>query len=189
MKRGLLVALLCSIVWARAIEAKALDIPAGDLWIALEMLAKQTGAEIVYQIDQVRGLHTKGVSGDRSAEEAARRLIEGTPLVLRADSSGAMLIALPSAQHPSGSARELRPATDEPRKEGSPQSSSRLAAGAIPPATPSEPPKLQEVVVTGTLIRGVAPVGTNLITVGSDTVAATGASASGELLQMAIPQL
>jgi iron complex outermembrane recepter protein len=189
MKRGLLVALLCSIVWARAIEAKELDIPAGDLWIALEMLAKQTGAEIVYQIDQVRGLRTKGVRGNLSAEEAARRLIEGTPLVLRADSSGAMLIVLPSAKHPSGSARELGPATDESRKEGSPRSSSGLAAGAIPPATPNEPPKLEEVVVTGTLIRGVAPVGTDLITIRSDTVAATGATASGELLQMTIPQL
>src|ERR1700726_3412603 len=144
MKRGLLVALLCSIVWARAIEAKELDIPAGDLWIALETLAKQTGAEIVYQIEQVRGLRTKGVSGNLSAEEAARRLIEGTPLVLRVDSSGAMLIALPSAQHPSGSARELGPASDEPRKEGPPQSSSRLAAAGAstdtPAATANEPP-------------------------------------------------
>jgi iron complex outermembrane recepter protein len=189
MKRGLLVALLCTIVWARAIEAKELDIPAGDLWIALETLAKQTGAEIVYQIDQVRGLRTKGVSGNLAAEEAVRRLIEGTPLVLRVDSSGAMLIALPSAQHPSGSARELGPTSDESRKKAPPQSSSRLAAGAIPPATPNEPPELQEVVVTGTLIRGIAPVGTNLITIGSDTVAATGATASGELLQMSIPQL
>src|SRR5689334_18862292 len=47
---------------------------------------------------------------------------------------------------------------------------------------------LEEVVVTGTLIRGIAPVGTNVIGVGSEEVTASGARSSIELLAE-IPQV
>lgn len=192
---GCLVALLCSTLVARAIEAKELEIPAGDLRAALETLAKQTGAELVYQIEQVKGLRTKGVSGDLSVEGAARRLIEGTPLVLHVDSSGAMLITLASVPHPRADAGDTGPASNDARTQRpASQSPPRIAAAGasttdIPAITPNLPPSLEEVVVTGTFIRGVAPVGTNLITVGSDVVTATGATAAGELLQVTVPQL
>ena len=48
--------------------------------------------------------------------------------------------------------------------------------------------ELQEVVVTGTLIRGVAPVGTNVIGVTDQDIQATGATTTAQLLQE-IPQL
>ena len=46
------------------------NIPAGDLSMALTMLAKQSGADLVYRPEQVKGLKTQGVSGSLSAEEA-----------------------------------------------------------------------------------------------------------------------
>lgn len=48
--------------------------------------------------------------------------------------------------------------------------------------------KLEEVVVTGTLIRGIAPVGTNVIGVSKDAIVATGAASTNELLTT-IPQI
>ena len=43
--------------------------------------------------------------------------------------------------------------------------------------------KLEEVVVTGTSIRGAAPVGSNLITVGRDEIEASGAQTISQVLR------
>ncbi len=77
---------------AHADDIKPINIPAGDLTVALETLAKQSGIELIYYSEQLKGRSTKGVKGTLSGKEAAERLIEGTDLVLRTDSTGAMLI-------------------------------------------------------------------------------------------------
>jgi iron complex outermembrane recepter protein len=46
----------------------------------------------------------------------------------------------------------------------------------------------KEIVVTGTLIRGIAPPGTNTVTINKEAITATGASTTAQLLQT-IPQL
>lgn len=124
--------------------AKAIDIPAGDLTTALEALTTQTGTELVYRPEQVKGLQTKGLQGTYSAEDAISKLLEGTQLTLHIDPSGVFLIATIastsfSAQGRSGSATADADLGD-----------SRL---------------LQEVVVTGTRIlsanlQSISPVTT-----------------------------
>lgn len=59
---------------------------------------------------------------------------------------------------------------------------------ASAPAAQDESNAVEEIVVTGTLIRGVAPVGTNVIGVNADTVVASGTSNSNDLLAR-IPQV
>src|SRR5580700_9478594 len=49
-------------------------------------------------------------------------------------------------------------------------------------------PKLEEIVVTGTLIRGVAPTGAELISVTPQDIQATGATSTDQLLS-SIPQI
>src|SRR6266700_6656077 len=71
---------------------KYLKVPPGDLATALESLVKQTDIQLVYQGDQLKGLHTQGVSGNLSPQEAVRKLLEGTSLLVRVDASGGMLI-------------------------------------------------------------------------------------------------
>jgi iron complex outermembrane recepter protein len=73
-----------------------INIPAGDLGPALELLAKQTRAEIVYRPEQVRRLKTSGAKGNLTTREAVEVLLSGTSLRLATDSSGAMLIADPA---------------------------------------------------------------------------------------------
>jgi len=55
-------------------------------------------------------------------------------------------------------------------------------------ATTSDDNQLQEVVVTGTLLRGIAPTGTNLIDVSQADIVATGAVSTNDLIAK-IPQL
>lgn len=80
---------------AYAADPKRIDVPAGDLATALQALARQSGVELVYQSDQLKGLRTKGVTGEFTPEDAVTKLLEGTPLTFRKDPSGAMLIAPP----------------------------------------------------------------------------------------------
>ena len=97
--KSALIALACSAVAIHAVagEDKQVNVPAGDLIAALKTLAQQSGADLVYRSDQLEGLRTQGVSGTLSAQEAVTKLLEGTTLTLKTDSSGAMLIALPRA--------------------------------------------------------------------------------------------
>ena len=62
------------------------------------------------------------------------------------------------------------------------------AAFAQAPDDDSNKPADDDIVVTGTLIRGTVPVGSNAITVGQERLQETGATSSNELLA-SIPQV
>jgi outer membrane receptor protein involved in Fe transport len=99
MIRATLIAAACGMslaAFARADEAKRVDVPAGDLTFALEVLAKQSGVELIYQSEQLKGLKTGGVTGEMTPAEAVTKLLTGTPLQLGVDPTGAMLIVAPA---------------------------------------------------------------------------------------------
>lgn len=71
--RVLLLSLACSAALAAQAQAPAgsrLDIPAGPLASALNALSRQSGAQFVYQPEQLRGLRTDGLKGDYSPDQA-----------------------------------------------------------------------------------------------------------------------
>jgi iron complex outermembrane recepter protein len=125
---------------ALADEVKqSISIPAGDLGPALQSLARQTGAEIAYRPEQVRGLKTEGVNGNLSTREALERLLKGTTLVARTDSSGAILITPAAVSTPATSTQPVRDPPTGPTPPEKPR--------AVNTETTSV---LQEVVVTAT---------------------------------------
>src|ERR1700730_9653279 len=105
--RSVLFALVCILLVATLVDPppamadsreNVIDIPAGDLSAALDLLSKQTGTGTVYRPEQVKGLKTRGVHGTLSAEAAAKKLVEGTGLEVSTDSTGAVLIAAPQSK-------------------------------------------------------------------------------------------
>ena len=92
---------------------KIIDIPAGDLSAALDLLSKQTGTGTVYRPEQVKGLKTRGVHGRLSAEAAAKELVEGTGLEVSTDSTGAVLIAAPQPKTHASSSNDERAGLEE----------------------------------------------------------------------------
>ncbi|WP_129779468.1 TonB-dependent receptor [Peristeroidobacter soli] len=103
--RAAIAAILCSsaLFTAAHADSKLIDVPAGDLVVALESLAKQAGVEFFYQTEQLKGLRTQGARGNLSPEEAVTKLLQGTSLTLTTDkSSGALLIVAPTATTPAG---------------------------------------------------------------------------------------
>jgi iron complex outermembrane recepter protein len=99
--RSTLAAVACAIsmsAHAMADTPKQINVPAGDLVAALESLAKQAEVDLVYQPEQLKSFRTKGVKGSYEPKDAVRLLLKGTPLELRTDPTGAMVIAPPRAQ-------------------------------------------------------------------------------------------
>ncbi|CAI2717107.1 TonB-dependent receptor domain-containing protein [Nitrospina watsonii] len=65
---------------AQAGPARSFRIPPQDLQSALVEFSRQSGIQILYQSDLVKGIQTQGVSGDHAPEEALKKLLSGTDL-------------------------------------------------------------------------------------------------------------
>jgi iron complex outermembrane recepter protein len=176
LRRARLMTWLTACVFAYSVqaqEAKRISIPAGDLQTALEALGQQSGAELVYQTSELKGLRTKGVSGNLTAKEAAEKLVAGTPLTVRTDAAGAMLIGLPhpansGASDASNAGVSKSSSLDGSNKEEGTEDPSgrfRVAQGDVGPTERTSPvtaqaasasgknaDRLEEIVVTGSRI-------------------------------------
>lgn len=84
--------LLPVLAWAKAVETD-FDLPRGDAEVTLKLFAQQSGEEVVYLVDPVRGVQTVAVKGRFTPYEALRQMLAGTPLRLTKDSaSGALAV-------------------------------------------------------------------------------------------------
>lgn len=155
---------------ALADTPKPVNVPSGDLVPALESLARQCGVDVIYPSAQLKGFHTNGVSGTLEPKEAFRKLIEGTPLILK-EQGDAVLISLPAPASTSSSSSRSDTAAQDQQKEGKSNSSGAFLMAQTTPGQnqgaasvgqtggqPGEEKKkehLEEIVVVGTHIRGV----------------------------------
>jgi len=82
----------CAVAIATAANAEEFNIASGDLKAALTTYARQTGVSVIVSGDAVKGVRTKGVQGNLSADDALTRILSGTGFTIRRDPSGAMAI-------------------------------------------------------------------------------------------------
>jgi iron complex outermembrane recepter protein len=147
--------MLLSVACTAALQAHAqgssgpITVPAGELRSALDTLARQSGTQLVYRSDQLKGLRTRGVQSAPTTDAALEGLLRDSGFVSRRDpSSGAVVIVKRDAPKRAPST----PAQDEP------------SGGAEPPPAAAAPPEeLESVQVTGsriprTQIEGPAPI-------------------------------
>jgi hypothetical protein len=78
---------------AYAAEARDYIIEAGSLEAALDAYGRQSGEQVLYRIDDLKGKVSEGVKGRLSAEQALRRLLAGTGLRVVKGAGGALAIA------------------------------------------------------------------------------------------------
>jgi len=99
--RGLLLAVFCLssifIVALRlgAAEAtkKSFDLPAGDAATTLKAFTQQSGEQIVYPVEQMRGVKTNAVTGELSARAALDLMLKDTGLVaVQDEKTGALAV-------------------------------------------------------------------------------------------------
>lgn len=152
------IAALATPAMAQAVE---FSIPGGSLKTALDTYARQSGKQVIYKADEVRAARSPGAQGRQSAEQALQALLSGSGFATRIDGSGAVAIVKGGG----GPSARVDPAAETAADEAA-----------------------DEIVVTGTFIRGIAPAGTNVIGITAEKVQQTGAVSTQQLLQT-IPQI
>jgi iron complex outermembrane recepter protein len=95
-----LVGSLSFAAYAVADAGTRIEVPAGDLLVALQSLERQADIEVVYQAEQLKGMQTEGLSGTYSAKEALALLLKGTPLDVRTDKSTGVMLITPASAPP-----------------------------------------------------------------------------------------
>ena len=105
-------AIAMSAAASEAAEPRNFNIPPGELAPALESLAKETGLELIFSPEALKGIRTQGVTGNLSPEEAVSRLINGTGLTIRTDAAGAMLIVAPAPAPATSASSESDPSAE-----------------------------------------------------------------------------
>lgn len=93
MLAGLYAALVAGPLAAAEGVLREFHVPAGDAAVTLIDFARQSGEQIIYLVDKVRGRRTRAVDGRLGAFEALQRMLADTNLSAHRDSStGAMTV-------------------------------------------------------------------------------------------------
>lgn len=72
---------------------KSFNLPAGDAATTLKVFTAQSGEQIVYPVEQVRGVKTRAVKGELAARDALDRMLDKTGLkVVQDEKTGALAV-------------------------------------------------------------------------------------------------
>jgi iron complex outermembrane receptor protein len=159
---------------------RAFDIPRQPAPSALRAFGLQSGTAIVFRVSNVGRYTLPGVSGTMEPEVALQRLLEGTPLTFVRTGSGFAVVAARGTSEPASQTAAAASAALGPVE--------RADSPAAPAAAPGATPAVETLVVTGSSIRGVAPVGAAIIGLSRDAIDATSPANAKELLSQ-LPQL
>jgi iron complex outermembrane recepter protein len=118
---------------------RVVEIPAGELAQSLEELSREWGVQILFDAERIKGIKSPAISGALSARDALTKLLKGTSLRAEGDGDSFLVTAEASRAREAGP-----PATDRALARADAQ--------------------LDELMVTGTHIRGESPVGASLST-------------------------
>jgi outer membrane receptor protein involved in Fe transport len=147
----LLSALLILFVWRIASAADSalihFDIPAGDAQRTLLQFVSQANIEMLYSSDDVRGVVTHAVSGNFTVPDALGQMINGTGLEMSFERDYTFASIKPMRRGKSRGKGGDEARVDEARNRWSANASAGAADG-----------ELEQVIVTGTLLRGVADI-------------------------------
>ena len=162
LRRVLLGSLATSVLAGAAAPAlaageKPINIAAGSLEQALGQLSLQTGDQLLFPPELVRGRTAPALAGRYTTEQALRRLLAAAPIDARRTAPRVIVLKprRPTAAAPQAAA--VPPGGTRPFAEGDAGAAhdAEPASGAAAPA--SAPVLLDEVRVTGTHIRGGSP--------------------------------
>src|SRR5687767_11910816 len=65
------------------------NVPPGDAAVSLRLLAEQSGQDIVFPAEAVKGVRTNAVRGEFTTRAAIEALVAGTPLIVLEAQPGA----------------------------------------------------------------------------------------------------
>jgi outer-membrane receptor for ferric coprogen and ferric-rhodotorulic acid len=110
-------------------QALSFDIPKGDLRAALDAYSRQSGVQIIYRVDEMRGVASPGAHGVLDPLAALDVILAHTGFTARHDSSGALAIVKASTAPKSTAPPSMAPSM-----------TSSSATSPSPPSAPSQAP-------------------------------------------------
>ena len=166
---------------------RAFDIPAQELHAALSEFARQADRQILFSTGTVADRRSNAVKGQVEPEAALRLLLRGTGITFRVTADQTILAELGAAPLDRTDGPQMQTLPRSQREQS--RSSESFAPGSRTALDLLHADALlDEVVVTGTLIRGVQPAGAGTLGMSSYDVMASGASSASQLLT-SFPQL
>lgn len=102
---------------------KTFDIPAGEAAATLKLFSSQSGMELLYSLEEIKGEKTRTVRGELPPREALNRMLDGTALSATQDKATGALAVGKAANDPNGQraaqTNSARPAAN-PKAESTP---------------------------------------------------------------------
>ena len=83
---------VCALAFSSGAHAEKFDVPAGQLDVALQAYTAQSGVQLFIADDAVRGVRTRGVAGNLSADVALSRILAGTGLVAHSEAGAVAVV-------------------------------------------------------------------------------------------------
>jgi hypothetical protein len=90
-------------------HAREFDVKGGELRPALDAYIAQSGVQLIYKMEDVKDLSTRGIQGKIAADAALERLLDGTRLRVRRGPDGAMVLIAPASARAPAAARSGSP--------------------------------------------------------------------------------
>ena len=191
------IALAMASAGAALAQSHAFSIKAQSMREALKAFAEQADVQLLYTEKDVAALTSDGIAGAYSREDAIARLLAGSGLEFDFPSANTLVVRPirstaqrrpgdQSSNHGSAGGRQLAQVVETPRRERQPGSGMARAPG---PGLDEREEEivLEEMIVTGTQIRGAAPAGSPVFVFDREEVLSSGVSTVQDFIQL-LPQ-
>lgn len=171
-------------------ESYDLDIDALPLMAAVKSLSDETGIEVLYFSEVAEGVTSTPVKGEYTPQEALETMLVSTDLeVVSLDDDGAVAIRPIDSERGNSDSKNLKQTPIMMAQNQPPTHSSTHANDTAAQISEDEgqPLVLEEIVVTGTNIRGIAPESSPVFSFDRDQIESSGASTVPQFLAT-VPQ-
>jgi iron complex outermembrane receptor protein len=159
---------------------RSFSIPPQRLDTALAAFRIQSGVTIFYRPDLAAASRSTGVIGRLEPDAALTRLLAGSHFELRRVEQGFVVLpGAPSREAPSSAPPSVITGVASAPVVPAPETVSVAKPQPAPPALTAE---LERVVVTGSFIRGIAPVGVNLQSLNRQDLQRVGPISTNQIL-------
>jgi iron complex outermembrane receptor protein len=170
-------------------KLQTFHIEAGEATLTLNEFSRQSSLQLLFDYNIVRGRKTRAVSGEYAAPAALEKMLADTGLVFDFVNERTLAVTLVNHETESGSAvAEAPPASNANRPRSAQiQSVTRHEGGSSDLSVDPKASGPEEVIITGTHVRGEQPVGEHVISLNRDDIDTSGAATVQDFLRT-LPQ-
>jgi iron complex outermembrane receptor protein len=184
----LLLGLPVSLPALAATKLQTFHIEAGDATLTLNEFSRQSSLQLLFDYNIVRGRRTRAISGEYEAPAALKQMLADTGLVFDFVNDRTLAVTLLNHEGGAGSAIAEAPAAGAGRpRSAETQSVKRDETGSGQLSKDPKAPELEEILITGTHVRGEQPIGEHVISLDRDGINTSGAATVADFLRT-VPQ-